>query len=217
MSACSALPVDVWPVLWSTLLLQAQFWTPNKLSHLFLCILPGQDLFWERQMDVYGMSQICSAPSAWSFMNLRWLLISWQAVNNSYFMYLGNVITSFVMLLIDGLHHLSREGWEIRGLAGMGVCFVIFGICARCIMSPKGCLKINQVYSSITHKFPVNRAGSASKGGVKQSKISDPFTTFLSHDCCSLSLSLDSYQILSSIDITCLGTSTRILKLLSIS
>lgn len=66
------------------------------------------------------------------------------------------------MLVIDGLHHLSREGWKIRGLAGMGGCFVIFGICARCFMSPKGFLKINQVYSSITPKFPVNMADSAS-------------------------------------------------------
>lgn len=101
-----------------------------------------------------------------------------------------------MMLLIDGLHHLSREGWKIRGLAGMGVCFVIFGICARCFVSPKGFLKINQVCSSITPKFPVSIAGSASKGGVKQSKISDPFSTFLSHDFCSLWFSLDSYQIL---------------------
>lgn len=80
----------MWLVLWSTVQLQGQSKIPNKSQilnpkkteqfiplHLFFCILPDQDLFWET--DVYGSFQICSAPSTLNFMNLCWLLISWQA------------------------------------------------------------------------------------------------------------------------------------------
>lgn len=72
----------------------------------------------------------------------------------------------FMMLLIDGLHDVSREGWKVRDLAGMGGCFVVLGFFARCSMSPQGILKINQVCSSITPKFPVSTADSAFKGGL---------------------------------------------------
>lgn len=136
-------------------------------------------------MDVYGMFWICTAPSTSTFMNLCWLLISWQAgCCKQLIFYASMRCNREVYDVVDwwpsrreqgGLEgsRLGRNGWLLCGT--WFLCQMLY-VSTVNFENTSGLLLINLQVSSEHSRLSFQ--GWPPRRGIKQSKFSDPFATF---------------------------------------